>query len=580
MRVLIVFARQYPGRSLLMLGALILASFAEGLGISGLLPLMNMTSAGPAGARPPSQVEQAVTALVGWFGYQPTIGVLVSVIVLGMTLKALLVLLAQTQVGYTVAHVATDLRLTLIRALLRTRWSYYVTQPVGSFANAIASEAHRASDAYLQGTRVITCGILTAVYVVVALMVSWQVTLVAAAGGALIVYALRFLVRVTRKAGIKQTRLTKALLSSLTDTMQSIKPLKAMARESLVGPLLENETQRLNRALQKQVLSKEALGVLQELLIVLFLSLGAYVALVRFNEPLATVIMLTLLCARMLGKLGDIQKELQRLVTSESAFWSIRSMIDAAEGQREDCTGTAVAQLRRGIRFDHVRFGYDERTILTDACMTIPAGSLTVITGPSGAGKTTVADLISGLLLPQGGEVYIDDLALREVDLRQWRGSIGYVPQDTILLHASIYMNITLGDPRLTRADAEDALRAAGAWDFVRSQPEGIDRIVGERGLRISGGQRQRIALARALVHKPQLLLLDEATTALDPATERAICDTLTELRATITIVAIAHHGRLVELADHAFRVVGGSVTPLSVEDIPRLQAGIAANRS
>jgi ATP-binding cassette subfamily C protein len=573
MRVLLVFARQYPGRSLLMLGALILASLAEGLGISGLLPLMNMTPAGADGPHQPSQVEQTVLAIVRWLGFQPTVGTLVGVIIVGMTLKAALVLVAHVQVGYTVAHVATDLRLTLIRALLRTRWSYYVTQPIGTFANAIASEAHRASDAYLQGTRVIACTILTTVYICVALLVSWRATLVATAAGLVIVLAMRFLVRVTRRAGNKQTRLTKALLNSLTDTLQSIKPLKAMARESLVGPLLENQTQRLNRALQRQVLSKEALGVLQELLIVVFLATGAYVALSRFNEPLATVIMLVLLCGRMLNKLGEVQKELQRLVTSESAFWSIRATIDAAEGQREDWSGTAVAHLRRGIVFDRVSFGYDERPILDDTSLTIPAGKLTVITGQSGAGKTTVADLISGLLLAQRGEIYIDDLRLRDADLRKWRGLIGYVPQDTILLHESVYMNITLGDPSLTRADAEAALRSAGAWDFVQSLPDGMDRIVGERGLRISGGQRQRIALARALVHRPELLLLDEATTALDPATERAICDTLVALRGGLTIVAIAHHGRLVELADQAFRVGGGIVAAVNPSDIPRLKA-------
>jgi ATP-binding cassette subfamily C protein len=494
-----------------------------------------------------------------------------------MTIKAILILLAQTQVGYAVAHVATDLRLTLIRALLRTRWSYYVHQPVGSFANAIASEAHRASDAYLQGTRVVTCTILTLVYVSVSLLVSWQVTFIAMGAGAVIVYALRFLVRITRKAGLKQTRLTKSLLSSLTDTLQSIKPLKAMARESLVGPLLENETQRLNRALQKQVLSKEALGNLQELLIVLFLSLGVYVALVRFNQPVANVLTLTLLCARMLGSLGNIQKELQRLVTSESAFWSIRAMIEEAQGQREDRTGAQTPLLRRAITLDRVTFGYDEHVILNEASMTIPAGRLTVITGPSGAGKTTVADLISGLLMPQLGEVYVDDIRLCDADLRQWRGKIGYVPQDTILLHESVFLNVTLGDPTLARGDAEAALRAAGAWEFVQSLPDGMDRVVGERGLRISGGQRQRIALARALVHKPDLLLLDEATTALDPATERAICDTLLNLRGEITIVAIAHHGRLVELADHVFHVVAGTVTALPAEDVPARRAAAGA---
>lgn len=577
MRVLLVFARQYPGRSLLMLGALLLAGVAEGFGISGLLPLLSQAGIDAAPGREPSQVEQVVNATISWFGYEPTIGVLVSLIIVGMALRASLVLLAQTQIGFTVAHVATDLRLTLIRALLQTRWSYYVHQPVGSFANAIASEAHRASDAYLQGTRVLTCAIQTVIYIAVALLVSWQVTLIAMISGAAIVYTLRWLVRITRKAGLKQTRLTKSLLSSLTDTLQSIKPLKAMAREALVGPLLESETQRLNRALRRQVLSKEALGNVQQLLIVIFLALGAYVALVRFNEPVANVLTLALLCARMLTSIGNIQKELQRLVTSESAFWSIKSMIDEAQGQREDSTGTATPELQRHIMLDHVTFAYDERAILTDASMTIPAGQLTVITGPSGAGKTTVADLITGLLMPQSGEVYVDDVRLRDANLYEWRSKIGYVPQDTILLHESVLLNITLGDPSLSRADAEAALRAAGAWDFVQSLPDGMDRIVGERGLRISGGQRQRIALARALVHKPALLLLDEATTALDPATERAICDTLLALRGGFTIVAIAHHGRLVELADHAFRVVAGTVTALAPEDMPRLKFSEAA---
>jgi ATP-binding cassette subfamily C protein len=564
---------------MLMLVALLFAGVAEGFGISSLLPLMSQAGIAASSGREPSQIEQAINSIIAWFGYQPTVGALVSFLVLGAALRSALLLLAQTQIGYTVAHVATDLRLTLIRALLQTRWSYYVHQPVGSFANAIASEAHRASDAYLQGTRVLTCAIQTVIYVAIALMVSWQVALIAMAIGVIIVYVLRALVRTTRKAGLKQTRLTRALLSSLTDTLQSIKPLKAMARESLVGPLLEGETRRLNRALRRQVLSKEALGNIQNLLVVLFLALGVYVALTRFNEPVASVLTLTLLCARMLSSLGNIQKELQRLVTSESAFWSIKATIDQAQGQREDTTGSVMPELRHSIRLDNVSFAYDERPILAGASMTIPAGQLAVITGPSGSGKTTVADLITGLLRPQSGEVYVDDLPLREASLYEWRRRIGYVPQDTILLHETIFMNITLGDPTLSRADAEAALRAAGAWDFVHSLPEGMDRIVGERGLRISGGQRQRIALARALVHKPALLLLDEATTALDPVTERAICDTLLTLRGGFTIVAIAHHGRLVELADHAFRVVGGIVTTLAPEDMPRLKAAGAAPR-
>jgi ATP-binding cassette subfamily C protein len=184
-----------------------------------------------------------------------------------------------------------------------------------------------------------------------------------------------------------------------------------------------------------------------------------------------------------------------------------------------------------------------------------------VIVGPSGAGKTTVADLVAALVRPQEGEVSIDDLPLARVDWRAWRRMIGYVPQDTVLLHDTIANNVTLGDPELTRTDAEDALRAAGIWPHVCGLPEGIDTVVGERGGKLSGGQRQRVAIARALAHAPRLLILDEATSALDPETEAAICRTLEALRGKLTIIAISHQSPLVEVADRVYRIDGGAAT-------------------
>src|SRR5690606_8181824 len=133
------------------------------------------------------------------------------------------------------------------------------------------------------------------------------------------------------------------------------------------------------------------------------------------------------------------------------------------------------------------------------------AGQLTVITGASGAGKTTLTDLLLGLYLPDRGEVLIDGVPLAEIDLQCWRSMVGYVPQELILFHDTVLANITLGDPTISEERAEAALRAAGAWGFVSSLPRGLHTIVGERGTRLSGGQRQRVALARALVHDPKL---------------------------------------------------------------------------
>jgi ATP-binding cassette subfamily C protein len=149
---------------------------------------------------------------------------------------------------------------------------------------------------------------------------------------------------------------------------------------------------------------------------------------------------------------------------------------------------------------------------------------------------------------------------LAEIDIRSWRRMIGYVPQDTLLLHDSVLVNVTLGDTTVSEQDAERALRAAGAWDFVRNLPKGMQTVVGERGSKISGGQRQRIAIARALAKNPTLLVLDEATTALDPDTEIAICRTLRELSGKVTILAISHQTALLEASGIAYRFENGTI--------------------
>ena len=159
---------------------------------------------------------------------------------------------------------------------------------------------------------------------------------------------------------------------------------------------------------------------------------------------------------------------------------------------------------------------------------------------------------------PTRGEVSIDGVSLASLDARAWRRQIGYVPQDTVLLHASILQNVTLDDPALSREDAEQALRDAGAWDFVAATPQGMDTVVGERGGKLSGGQRQRIVIARALINHPRLLILDEATSALDPASEQAVRQTMEQLKGRLTILAISHNRAMIDAADRVYRLQDG----------------------
>lgn len=563
MKLFFSISRLNPRQSIILVICLVLGGLADGIGASTLVPFVSEAARQTGNDSPMTGgFDQTVRSTLELIGLQPTMGLLFAIVVGAVIVKGVLLLIANRQIGYCVAHMATDLRLALLRALLRTRWSYYVHQPVGSFANSISSEAQRASESYLCAAQLLSYFADAVISFVVALMVSWKAGVLAVFAASTVAVLLRSLVRKARRAGRHQTRLARGLLSRLTDILQGIKPLKAMSREMLVGPLLELDTRKLNRALEKKVIAKASLNAIQDSVLLLLLALGLYLAVALASLPLSTVIALALLSQRILSASNKMQKEYQKMVTDESAYWAMHEMIVEAEGQREQLVGTLPAQLERAIVLDGVGFAYDEqdRWILRRADLSLPVGDLTVLVGPSGAGKTTAVDLVVGLIQPQEGQVLLDDVRLRDINTAEWRQRIGYVPQDTFLLHDTVRMNITLGDPTVTESDVSYALRAAGVGEVVAALPEGLDTIVGERGLRLSGGQRQRIAMARALVRKPRLLILDEATTALDPVTEQSICETLRQLRSDMAIVAICHQGALIDEADRVYRVAESKI--------------------
>ncbi len=567
MKLIIKFARDYPGQTLVVLISLVSAGIIQGIGLTAMLPLMQKAihlSNPDIPASASSDIGDFVNSAMLSVGITPTVGSLLIVILAGTILKSFLILLANRKVGYTVAHVATDLRLSLLRALLATRWGYFLEQQVGSLANAAGSEVMRSAGAYLQAVSVIALSIQTFAYFSVAMLVSWKITLVFMLGGSLIVLMLSTLVERAKRAGRKQTRLLQALLARLSDSFQSLKAFKSMGRENLTGELLSTNTLKLNKALRKQVLNKAVMRGIQEPLMSLMIYGGLYVILVPLHMDLPKGILLIFLMSRMLKQSGKVQQGYQNMVISESAYWSLQEKIVTAQKYKEPTGGELQATLEQGIFIDQVSFGYTEKKILTNVSLELPAGTFTSLIGPSGAGKTTLVDLISGLFEPTCGRVLIDGIPLQELDLRSWRHLIGYVPQDTILLNDTISTNVTLGEPSRTGEDVEYALRAAGAWDFVAGMEKGVKTVVGERGTKLSGGQRQRIAIARALIHRPKLLILDEATSALDPETEAAICQTLKGLRGQLTLLAISHQTALVEVADRVFQVADGNISAVS----------------
>ena len=565
-RLMQYFLRAYPLSSARMVGLLILAGLAEGVGVLTLLPVMQLASSEAESGSGAALIVGAVLAIVG---FEPSLGSLISVIVIAMTLKALLLWVAMLTVGNTVAQVTTDLRTSLMRALLAARWRYFQSQSTGGFTNAVSGEAEAAATAYEQGCVVLAGCIQVAVYLVTAFIVSWRVAVLALLAGTFVLVLFRGFAAASRRAGNDRTLLTRSLTERLTDSLRSMKPVKAMGREEHLKPLLEAETEGLDHAMRRQVMAVQTLRLVQEPMLAILLGAGLYFTLGVWGLSFPSIMVLAFIFYRVMINVNKLQLDYQVVVNGESAYWSLREQLDRAAHEREEVSGSRMPpSLDRGIELDSVWFSYETEPILRGVSLTIPANRFVTLFGPSGAGKSTIADLILRLQEPDAGWIRVDGIPLEELDIRQWRRLVGYVPQETLLFHDSVFHNVTLGDPSISRGDVEEALGAAGAWPFIASRPHGLDTLLGEQGMLFSGGQRQRIAIARALVHRPRLLILDEVTTSLDPGAEAAICDTLASLSGSTTILAISHQQALQEPADIVYRVREGTAAVVARDEV------------
>ncbi len=563
-----VLVRNNRLRTIGIMATIVLASVAEGLGVLSLLPLLQLvlSSGGEQ-----SGFASAVDTAFRFAGVEKSVGSLLTLVCGALIVKSALAYFALRHVGFAAARFMTDLRHALMRAVAAARWSFFVRHPLGVLSNAMVSEADRASSTYMAFCRFASSAITAACLLIACLVVDWFITLAAVIVGAAVAFTMRHYMRVSHESGARITALLRSMVSRISDGMHSLKGLKAMGQEDRIHDLLRREIKELNQAHQHITTAKGAVTIGQEVAGVVVLAAGAYVALVVYRIDLAQIAVLAALFQRALGQINLLQGNWQSMLNTQSGLWAILGLIREAESERESLPGSAPAELAREIEFRNVSFAYGDRRVLDGVTFSVVAGQLTVVVGPSGAGKTTLIDLVCRLYEPAAGSIEVDGVALETIDRAAWRGTIGYVPQDVPLFHDSIRQNVTLGDPSIGSDEVRLALERAGAWSFVSSIPDGIDAPVGERGGRLSGGQRQRIAIARALVRQPRLLILDEPTAALDEATERELCRTLAALARHTTVLAISHRPALAEVADRVVRLEAGRIAE---EPVPTRAAG------
>jgi ATP-binding cassette subfamily B protein len=479
-----------------------------------------------------------------------------------------------TQVGQSVMH---DMRTTVYRHLQRLSLAFFTKTRTGEVQSRIANDIGGVDNVLTSTATSVMSTVTTVIATVIAMfLLDWRLSLFALALLPLFVWMTRRVGGERRKvAAIRQESM--ADIASLVQESLSVSGIllgKTMGRSSELAQRFEYESSRLAGLVVRSRMTGRWMMQSIQMTFAIMPAAVYWFAGVSGSITIGTLVAFTTLQTRLFAPVGsllsisiDVQSS---LALFDRVFEYLDLPVDIAEGKRR------VERVRGDVRLEHVwfRYGSSDTWALEDVDLTIPAGTTTAIVGETGAGKTTLGYLVSRLYDVTRGRVTIDGVDIRELDFESLAGAVGVVAQETYLFNATVRENLRFAKPDASDEEVEEAAKAAQIHALVSSLPEGYETVVGERGYRFSGGEKQRIAIARAILRNPPILVLDEASSALDTQTERAVQAALARLVEGRTTIAIAHRLSTIRDADQIAVLDGGRVVEIGTHDELVARAG------
>ena len=472
--------------------------------------------------------------------------------------------LLDVAVRYSILRIKYQVQRGLLDEAMTTffkaRWEFFSGADQGRLLNTFNRELANIGDTLGQLATQLARVIQLCIYFVVPLWLNAPMTLTALVLALLLGSPLLLLQRVGYRFGQKNIESANVVMGVLSEVLAAARLILGFGRQeqSRVRSLTAFD-QHIHATMRSQTLDAAVAGIYQPIGI-----LSAIVALgigLQQGSPIAEMTALLWSLLRALPILGGLMSANVNISSFLPCYEQLSSLRNQAK-QVEEVEGNKLfVQLVSGVVLRNVDFTYPGRhQTLQGINLAIRKGQMTALVGESGSGKSTITDLVLGLQIPERGEVLLDGVSLALWKQNSFRERIGYVPQDPLLFHSSIRDNLLWAHPQGSETDLWGALSMANAELFVTQLPQGIDTIVGDRGVRLSGGQRQRIALARALLRKPELLILDEASSSLDSESERLIHESIGQVSKESTILIIAHRLATIAQADYVYVLKDGHV--------------------
>lgn len=534
--------KDQPLRFSLSVIALTVAGLLEGVGVAAIVPMLQIAESGSRDAGSVGTIGRLITSVLAIFHLPFNLATSLAFILVMILASEGAGLLQQKLLAGSSELFQATLRKELFAAVTDADWPYFVRTKTADLISALISATDRAGTAYFTLVQILGAVIMVLVYTALTVALSWQMTLAVVITSAIVVYLLRHRADRGTKFGQDVTKVDAAIQGETQENLTAAKLVKASSAESEVQRRFNALTEARQRVRYKNVMNQAWLKTLYESATIVTVFVGIYAAVTFFGMTVATLTVFLFAYYRLSPRISSLQANQSLLLSLIPAVMRVDEYTAAAAASREESGGEALCHFSDTIELHDVSFAYGtDRTVLDHVSLAIPYGRSTAIVGASGAGKTTVIDLIMGLLMPGSGDVLVDGTSLREVRLADWRRQIGYVPQDASFFHATVAENIAWGFEGATRDDIVEAAKLADADEFINGFPCGYDTVIGDRGMRMSGGQRQRLGLARALVRQPSILILDEATSALDAESEEKIQLAVERLAGSLTVLTVTH---------------------------------------